>query len=58
MKVAGAIRAMMNAINLQLEYATILYWMFWREKRMSGMKGVQMDKLKGLLSIRKIVPNA
>ena len=65
-KVAGAIRSLVNARSLQLECARVLHesllvpvltygseTMIWRE-------AVQMDNLRGLLSIRRMdkVPNA
>ena len=38
---------------------SIYIYLLWREKKRSRMKGVQMDNLRGLLSIRRMdrVPN-
>ena len=72
-RVAGPIRSLVNARSLQRECAGVLYeslqipfltygneTMIWREKERSRIRAVQVDKLKGLLAIRKMgkVPNA
>ena len=71
-RVAGAIRSLVNARDLQLESARVLHktllvpvlmygseTMLWKEER-SRIKAVQMDNLRGLLGIRRMdkVPNA
>ena len=72
-RVAGAIRSLINARDLQLECArglhetllvpVLMYGsdsMIWREKERSRAKAVQMDNLRGLLGIRRMdrVPKA
>ena len=72
-RVAGAIRSLLNAMDLQLECARVLHeallvpvlmydseTMLWKEKERSRIRAVQMDNLRGLLCIRGIdrVPNA
>ena len=72
-RVAGYIRSLVNARDLQLECARVLYeilfapvlmygskTMLWKEKEISRIRAVQIDNLKGLLSIRRMekVPNA
>ena len=68
-RVADAIRSLVNARDLQLEYVRVLHVpflmygsdkMLWKEKERSRIRAVQMDKLKCLLGIRKMdrVPNA
>ena len=72
-RVAGAIRSLVNFRILQLECARILHesllvlvltngseTVVWKEKERSRIRAVQMDKLRGLLGIRKMdkVPNA
>ena len=69
---AGAIRFLVNARDLHLEYAGVLHEtllvpvlmfaseiMLWREKERSRMRAVQMDNFRGLLGIRRMdrVPN-
>ena len=71
-EVTGAITSLVNARSLQLECAMVLYesllvpvfmygseTMIWKEKERSRMRAVQMDNLRGLLSIRRMyeVPN-
>ena len=71
--VAGAIRSLINARDLQLESFRVLHetllvpvfmygseTMIWREKERSIMRYVQMDNLRGLLGIKRTdkVPNA
>ena len=68
-RVSGAIKSLVNARSLQLECARVfpelvpvlIYGsdtMIWREER-SRIEAVQMDNLRGLLSIRRMdkVPN-
>ena len=72
-KVAGAIRSLVNARDLQLECTRVVHetllvhvlmcgneTMLWNEKKRSRVRAVQMDNLRGLLSIRRMdrVPNA
>ena len=72
-RVTGAIRPLVNARDLQLDCARVLYeklfvsvlmyssaTMSWREEERSRIRAVQMDNLRGLLGIRRldIVPNA
>ena len=72
-KVAGVIRSLVNARDLQLECSSVLReillvpvlmdgneTMLWREKERSRMRAAQMDNLRGLPGIRRIdrVPNA
>ena len=71
-RVAGAIRSLVNVKDLQLERARVLLetllvhvlmygneTMIWREKKISRVRPVQMDNLRGLLGIRRMdrVPN-
>ena len=71
--VVGAIRSLVNARDLQLEYARFLHetlpvpvlmyaseTMLWKEKERSRVRAVQMDNLRGLLGIRRMdrIPNA
>ena len=70
--VAGAIRFLVNAKDLQLECAKVLHetlllsvlrygskTMLWKEKEISRVRAVQKENLKGLLGIRRMdrVPN-
>ena len=72
-RVASSIRSLVNAKSLRLEYNRVLDEKFlvpvltygdekiiWREKEKSTIRVVQMDNLRGLLSIRRMdkVPNA
>ena len=63
--VAGTIRSLVNASDLQLKCAKVLHetllvpvlmygseTMLWREKERSRVKDVQMDNLRGLLGNR------
>ena len=65
-RVAGAIRSLVNAMDLQLECARFLHetflvpvlmygseTMLWEEKR-SRIRAVQMENLRGLLGIRRM----
>ena len=65
-RVADAIKSLVSARDLQLEYTRIfhktllvpvlIYWsrkMLWKKKR-SRLRAVQMDNLRGLLGIRRI----
>ena len=70
-RVAGAIRSLVNARDLQLECASVLHetllvpvlmycseTMIWKEKELSRIRAIQMDNLRGLLGIRvDKVPN-
>ena len=71
-KFAGTIRSLVNSRDLQLECARFFHetllvpvlmygseTMLWKKER-SRIRVVQMDKLRGLLGIRRInrVPNA
>ena len=71
--VAGTIRSLVNAGDLQLEYANFLHeslfvpvlmygseTMLWKEMERSRIWAVQMDNLRGFLDIRRMdkVPNA
>ena len=71
-RIAGAIRSLVNARYLQLEFTRFLHetllvpvfmydseTMLWREER-SRVRALQKDNLRGLLGIRKLdrVPNA
>ena len=71
-KVAGAIRSLVNARNLQFECARVLpetllvpvlmydrETMLWKEKERSRIRAVQMDNLRGFLGIKTMdrVPN-
>ena len=66
-RVAGAIRSLVNARDLQLDCAGVLHetllvpvlmydseTMVWKEKERSRMRAVQMDNLRGLLGIRRM----
>ena len=72
-RVAGAIRSLVNARDLQLECARFLHetllvpvlmyvrdTILWKEKKRSRIRAVQMDNLRGLLRIWRMykVPNA
>ena len=72
-RVAGAIRSLINARDLQLMCAKLLHetllvpvliysseTMLWKEKERYKIRAVQMDNLRGLLLIKSmdIVPNA
>ena len=72
-RVAGTIRSLINARDLQLECAGVLHEtllvpivmygsekMFWKEKEISRIMAVQMENLRGLFSITRMdtVPNA
>ena len=72
-RVAGAIRSLVNARDLQLECANFLHeslfvpvlmygseTMLWKEMERSRIWAVQMDNLRGFLDIRRMdkVPNA
>ena len=69
-KVAGAIKSLVNARDLQLECAhetllipVVMYGsqtMSWKEKERFKIRAVQMDNLRRLLGIRRMdrVPNA
>ena len=65
-KIAGAIRSLVNARNLQLECVRALHesllvpvltygseTMIWREKERSGIWAVQVDNLRGFLGIKR-----
>ena len=67
MRVAGAIRSLVNARDMQLECARVLYetllvpflmysseTVLWKEKERSRIRAVQIDNLRGLLGIRRI----
>ena len=59
-RVAVAISSLVNAIDLQLKLARLMYDsenMLWKEKERSRVRAVQMDNLKGLLCIRRIYRN-
>ena len=66
-RVAGAIRSLVNARDLQLECARVLHetllvpflvysneTMLWIEKDRSRVRAVQMEILRGLLGIRRM----
>ena len=66
-RVAGSIRPLATARDLQLEYARVLHetllipvlmygfeTMLWKEKETSRIKAVQMDNLRRLLGIRNV----
>ena len=72
-RVVGAIRSLVIARDLQLEYARFLHetvfvpvlmygseTMLWKERERSRLRAVQMYILRGMLGIRRIdrVPNA
>ena len=65
-KVAGAIRSLVKAKNLKIEYARVLHetllvpvlmygnaTMLWKEER-SRIRAAQIDNLRGLLGIRRM----
>ena len=65
-RVAGAIRSLVNARDLQLECARVFHeallvpvfvygteTVSWKKER-SSIRGVQMDNLRGLLGIRRM----
>ena len=69
----GVISSLVNARDLQIEYAKVLHktllvpvlmydseTMLWKLKGRSRIRAVQMDNLSGLLGIRRMdrVPNA
>ena len=73
MRVAGAIRSLGNARDLQFECTRVLHEtllvpilmygskaMLWKEKERSRVRAVQMDNLRGLLGVGRMdgVPNA
>ena len=66
-RVAGVIRSLVNARDLQLECSRVLHetllvavlmygseTMLWKEKERSRARAVQMDNLRGLLDIRRM----
>ena len=66
-RVAGTIRSLVNARDLQLGCATVLNEMelvpvlmygseamLWKEKERSTVRALQMDNLRGLLGIRRM----
>ena len=66
-RVAGAIRSLVNAKDLQLECAGVLHetlfvpvlmycseTMLWKEKERSRVRAIQMDNLRRLLGIRRM----
>ena len=72
-RVAGAIRFLVNAWDLELECARILHetmlipvlmygseTVLWKEKERSRIRAVQMENLRGLLVLRRMdrIPNA
>ena len=72
-RVAGTIRSLVKASSLSLERARVLHelllvsvltygieTMKWIEKERSRIRAVQLDSLRGLMSIRKMgkVPNS
>ena len=67
-KVTDAIRSLVNARGLELEWAWALHesllvpvltnsseTMIWKEKEKSRIRAVQMENLRGLLGIRKCI---
>ena len=71
-RIAGAIKFLFNARDLHLECARVLpktllvpvlmyniETMLWKEEERSIIRAVQMDKIRGLLGIRRMdrVPN-
>ena len=71
-RVAGAIRSLINAKDLQIECARVLHetlfvpvltndskTILWKEKERSRIRAVQIDNLRGLLGIKRMdrVPN-
>ena len=72
-RVADAIRSLVNAKSLRLEFASVLHeslllpvlmygseTMIWKEKERCRIRAVQMDNFRGLVGIRRMnkVPNA
>ena len=63
-RVAGAIRSLVNVRDLQLECARVLHEtllvLLWEEKERSRIRAVHIDKVRGLICIRRMdrVPNA
>ena len=66
-RVAGAIRSLVNAMDLQLECARVshetLYvpvltcsseTLLWKEKERSRIRVVQLDDLRGLLDVKRM----
>ena len=66
-RVAGVIRSLVNARDLQIECVRVLHemllvpilmygseTMLWKEKERSRIRGVQMDNLIGLIGIRRM----
>ena len=66
-KVAGAIKSLVNARDLQLQYAKVLHetlfvpdlmygseTILWKEKETSTIKAIQIDNLRGLVGIRRM----
>ena len=64
---AGAIRSLVNARDLQLQCAVVLHetllvpalmygseTMLWKKKERFRIRAVQMDNIRGLLGIRRI----
>ena len=69
---AGAIKSLVNARDLQLQCVIVLHEillvpvlmysngiMLWKEKEKSRIRAIQMDNLRGLLGIRRMnrIPN-
>ena len=69
-RVAGSIKSLVNARDLQFECTRVLHetllvpvtreTMLWKEEERSRIRSVQIDNLRGLLGIRRMerVPNA
>ena len=66
-RVAGVIRSLVNARDLQLECTRVFYetllvpvitygseTMLWKENERSRVRAVQIDNLRGLLGIRRM----
>ena len=66
-RVAGYIRSLVNAKDLQREWARVwreillapvlmygIDTMLWKEKEISRVRDVQMDNLRGLLGIKRL----
>ena len=66
-RVAGVIRSLVNARDLQIECARVLHetllvpvlmygseTMLWKEEERSRIRAVQMDNLRDLLGIRRM----
>ena len=66
-RVAGAIRSLVNARDLQLEFAMVLHetlllpvllngceTIIWKEKKKSRSRAIQMDSLRGFPGIRRM----